>query len=201
MPRNLIVCIDGTANQYGTVNTNVVHLYKRLIKDPDRQLALYEPGVRTFSSHFGRRVDGFIGRSLGKLHDSLATIPGRSLQATHLGARPRTIEPGARIHASVEQRRQHTDYDPNPIPDDYEIASSQGGLSARKRAQPNKPRRSSCYPAASITRAAPDRDIDAACRRRSAAGIPRFPPARGGCDQRGPCAGPAGWRRPLHAGR
>ena len=329
MPRNLVVCIDGTANHYGTVNTNVVHLYKRICRD-DHQLALYEPGVGTFSSYFGRRAGSAIGRTLGKLfghglteniengyrflmrhytagdrvflfgysrgayavralagmlakcgllepgldnlvpyasrlyterdndevaagfratyarecpvhfigvwdtvkslgylytrrhffdarlgdhvrhachalaiderrpkfeplpwreserppghtlqqvwfsgahadvgggyadralaeialqwmqaraehhgllidpdiepeqppdptgklHDSLATIPGRILQATHLGARPRTIEPGAKIHASVEQRRQHTDYNPDPIPEDYEITPS-----------------------------------------------------------------------------
>ena len=65
--RNLVVCIDGTANKYGTVNTNVVHLYERLVNDDDRQLTLYEPGVGTFSSTFGRTVGGAIGRTLGKL--------------------------------------------------------------------------------------------------------------------------------------
>ncbi len=65
-PRNLVFCCDGTANQYGTVNTNVVHLYQRLADDSDTQIARYEPGVGTFSP-FGLIDGGKIGITLGKL--------------------------------------------------------------------------------------------------------------------------------------
>jgi uncharacterized protein (DUF2235 family) len=65
-PRNLVFCCDGTANQYGTVNTNVVHLYQRLAADPATQLARYEPGVGTFSP-LGLIDGGRIGIALGKL--------------------------------------------------------------------------------------------------------------------------------------
>ena len=62
--RNLVVCIDGTANQFGLKvcvilylsvqsllrspqNTNVVELYKRLQKDDD-QLTYYDSGIGTY---------------------------------------------------------------------------------------------------------------------------------------------------------
>lgn len=65
-PRNLVFCCDGTANEYGTVNTNVVHLYKRLADDPDAQISCYEPGVGTFSP-LGIMRGGKVGMVLGKL--------------------------------------------------------------------------------------------------------------------------------------
>ncbi|EJD37489.1 WD40 repeat-like protein, partial [Auricularia subglabra TFB-10046 SS5] len=46
--RNLVVCIDGTSNQFSTKNTNVVELYSRLIKD-DRQLTFYNSGIGTYA--------------------------------------------------------------------------------------------------------------------------------------------------------
>ncbi|GGY09685.1 hypothetical protein GCM10007160_41290 [Litchfieldella qijiaojingensis] len=64
MTRNLVVCCDGTANQYDAVNTNVVHLFSRLIKG-DKQIAHYEPGVGTFPAP-GRWGD-HMGITLGKL--------------------------------------------------------------------------------------------------------------------------------------
>ncbi|EIN08082.1 WD40 repeat-like protein [Punctularia strigosozonata HHB-11173 SS5] len=45
--RNLVVCIDGTANQFGMKNTNVVELYSRLEKNED-QLTYYNSGIGTF---------------------------------------------------------------------------------------------------------------------------------------------------------
>ena len=65
-PRNLVFCCDGTANEYGTVNTNVVHLYKRLDNHPDQQISRYEPGVGTFSP-IGLSDSGRAGILLGKL--------------------------------------------------------------------------------------------------------------------------------------
>ncbi|KAI0041927.1 hypothetical protein FA95DRAFT_1470596, partial [Auriscalpium vulgare] len=45
--RNLVVCIDGTANQFSEKNTNVVELYSRLDKDKE-QLTYYDSGIGTY---------------------------------------------------------------------------------------------------------------------------------------------------------
>ena len=45
--RNLIVCLDGTDNQFSARNTNVVRLFQCLDRDPARQVAYYDPGVGT----------------------------------------------------------------------------------------------------------------------------------------------------------
>jgi uncharacterized protein (DUF2235 family) len=49
MPRNIVVCCDGTGNQYGSANSNVVKLYWTL-SDQDKQTAYYHPGVGTMGS-------------------------------------------------------------------------------------------------------------------------------------------------------
>ncbi|KAG8759647.1 hypothetical protein FRC12_009713 [Ceratobasidium sp. 428] len=51
-PRKLIVCIDGTSNQFSeNVNTNVVELYSRITKDPT-QLTYYNSGIGTYARPF-----------------------------------------------------------------------------------------------------------------------------------------------------
>ncbi|KAI9058264.1 hypothetical protein FKP32DRAFT_1688725 [Trametes sanguinea] len=49
-PRTLILCFDGTAEQYDGENTNVVKFYSLLKKDDDedQQLCYYQPGVGTY---------------------------------------------------------------------------------------------------------------------------------------------------------
>src|ERR1043165_1020300 len=47
MPRNLVICCDGTSNQFGVQNTNVVRLIQSLDRDPTRQRLYYDPGVGT----------------------------------------------------------------------------------------------------------------------------------------------------------
>ncbi|KAJ7506852.1 hypothetical protein B0H11DRAFT_1707001, partial [Mycena galericulata] len=49
--RNLVVSIDGTSNQFGTNNTNVVELHSRIIKeseDRSPQLTFYSSGIGTY---------------------------------------------------------------------------------------------------------------------------------------------------------
>ncbi|KAK7036456.1 hypothetical protein VNI00_011653 [Paramarasmius palmivorus] len=48
--RNLVVCIDGTANQFGDKNSNVVELYSRLEKDDKLQRTFYNSGIGTYST-------------------------------------------------------------------------------------------------------------------------------------------------------
>ena len=47
MPRNLVICCDGTSNEFGLENTNVVRLVQSLDRDPTRQRMYYDPGVGT----------------------------------------------------------------------------------------------------------------------------------------------------------
>ena len=47
MPRNLVVCCDGTSNQFGPENTNVVRLVQSLDRDPAKQGLYYDPGLGT----------------------------------------------------------------------------------------------------------------------------------------------------------
>jgi uncharacterized protein (DUF2235 family) len=47
MPRNIVVCCDGTNNQFGICNTNVVRLLQIAVQDAERQIVYYDPGVGT----------------------------------------------------------------------------------------------------------------------------------------------------------
>ncbi|OCH94605.1 WD40 repeat-like protein [Obba rivulosa] len=48
--RNLVVCIDGTANQFGKKNTNVIEFYRLVKKLPgDNQLTYYNSGIGTYA--------------------------------------------------------------------------------------------------------------------------------------------------------
>ncbi len=49
MPRNIVICCDGTGNQYGSANSNVVKLYWTLSAQ-DKQTAYYHPGVGTMGA-------------------------------------------------------------------------------------------------------------------------------------------------------
>ncbi len=48
MARNVVLCLDGTSNQYAATNTNVVKLYAMLDRARNDQLAYYQPGIGTF---------------------------------------------------------------------------------------------------------------------------------------------------------
>ncbi len=56
MGKNIVVCFDGTSNEYDKNNTNVVRTFEAIERD-DAQVAFYDPGVGTFS---------FLGRRLGR---------------------------------------------------------------------------------------------------------------------------------------
>jgi len=51
MPRNIVVCCDGTGNEFGPANSNVIKLYSALeLSDPTRQVAYYHPGLGTMGA-------------------------------------------------------------------------------------------------------------------------------------------------------
>ncbi len=49
MPRNLVLCLDGTSDRFSNTNTNVVNLYTMLARVPDQQLSYYQPGIGTMA--------------------------------------------------------------------------------------------------------------------------------------------------------
>jgi hypothetical protein len=70
MPKNLVICLDGTNNEFGTENTNVVRLYQALVDDPVRQLSYYDPGVGTIGhpgvlTRFMDKLTKILGMAFG----------------------------------------------------------------------------------------------------------------------------------------
>ncbi len=51
MKKNIVICCDGTGNEYGPKNTNVVKLFSALERNPKKQKLFYDPGVGTFDVH------------------------------------------------------------------------------------------------------------------------------------------------------
>jgi uncharacterized protein (DUF2235 family) len=47
MGRNIVLCCDGTANEFAADRTNVVKLCYTLVQDPARQVVYYHPGLGT----------------------------------------------------------------------------------------------------------------------------------------------------------
>lgn len=69
MPKNIVVCCDGTDNEVATDSTNVLRLFRMLERD-QRQVAYYDGGVGTLvdpaaisglRKYFSRRLDAAIG--------------------------------------------------------------------------------------------------------------------------------------------
>ena len=49
MPKNMVICCDGTGNEFGDQKSNVVKLYKMLVCN-QTQIAYYHPGVGTMGA-------------------------------------------------------------------------------------------------------------------------------------------------------
>lgn len=50
MAKNIVICCDGTSNQYAAHNTNVIKLYGVLSNDPAKQITYYHPGLGTMEA-------------------------------------------------------------------------------------------------------------------------------------------------------
>ncbi len=50
MAKNIVICCDGTGNEFGDHNSNVVKLYGALVIDGVRQVGYYHPGVGTMGA-------------------------------------------------------------------------------------------------------------------------------------------------------
>jgi len=71
-PRQIVICCDGTGNQFSTHPTNVIRLWRCLNRDPG-QVTYYDPGVGTLTDAHAltrirkwlyRTLDGAIGSSV-----------------------------------------------------------------------------------------------------------------------------------------
>lgn len=70
MPKNIVVCCDGTANEFAQSNTNVVKLYSTLRHEPAVQVTFYHPGLGTMEpagalTTLTRRTTKLLGMALG----------------------------------------------------------------------------------------------------------------------------------------
>ena len=70
MPKNLVVCCDGMANEFARDHTNVLKLFSALAQEPGRQLAIYHPGVGTMEAvgaltSTARGVTKLLGKAIG----------------------------------------------------------------------------------------------------------------------------------------
>jgi uncharacterized protein (DUF2235 family) len=70
MPRNIVLCCDGTANEFAKHNTNVVKLYATLQLDPSSQTAYYHPGLGTMEpagalTTLARKTTKLLGLAFG----------------------------------------------------------------------------------------------------------------------------------------
>jgi uncharacterized protein (DUF2235 family) len=66
MTRNLVICCDGTNNQFGPENTSVIRLIQSLERDSTKQLLYYDPGVGTLPepgalTWAGKRISELFG--------------------------------------------------------------------------------------------------------------------------------------------
>ena len=64
MSKNIVICCDGTNNQFGVCNTNVVRIVQILDRDATRQVCYYDPGVGTLPDQSWRTR---IGRTFSKV--------------------------------------------------------------------------------------------------------------------------------------
>jgi len=70
MPKNIVLCCDGTANEFAQDNTNVVKLYSTLIHNDPSQCTYYHPGVGTMEppgtlTPLRRRMTRLLGLAFG----------------------------------------------------------------------------------------------------------------------------------------
>jgi uncharacterized protein (DUF2235 family) len=104
MTKNIVICCDGTRNEFGAQNSNVVKLYKTLICD-ESQIAYYHPGVGTMGarnalSPIGQWWTRTIGLAFGYgLSDNVADAYQFLM---------RTFRPGDRVYVFGFSRGAYT---------------------------------------------------------------------------------------------
>jgi uncharacterized protein (DUF2235 family) len=69
--KNIVVCLDGTGNEFKQENTNVVKLFRVLERDPQKQIAYYDPGVGTladpsYKTPIAKKINKALGLGFGR---------------------------------------------------------------------------------------------------------------------------------------
>lgn len=69
MSKNIVICLDGTGNQFKEDNSNIVKLFRTVVRNSD-QIAYYDAGVGTladpqFKSPVAKRISKWLGLGLG----------------------------------------------------------------------------------------------------------------------------------------
>jgi len=105
MAKNLIICCDGTNNQFGAENTNVVRLVQVLDRDPKKQLVYYDPGIGTmpevgYVTPIGKWISKVLGLAFGA---GLSTKIGEAYRFLM-----DNYEPGDRIYLFGFSRGSYT---------------------------------------------------------------------------------------------
>jgi uncharacterized protein (DUF2235 family) len=104
MAKNIVVCCDGTGNQFGAENSNVIKLYK-IFKCDETQTAYYHPGIGTMGSRnalsrIGQWWTQVIGLAFGYgISDNVADVYQFLM---------RTYEPGDKIYTFGFSRGAYT---------------------------------------------------------------------------------------------
>jgi uncharacterized protein (DUF2235 family) len=70
MGKNVVICCDGTANEFATDHTNVLKLFRVLDNDPHKQVAYYHPGLGTMEAaaaltSVARQTTKLLGLAIG----------------------------------------------------------------------------------------------------------------------------------------
>jgi uncharacterized protein (DUF2235 family) len=70
MPKNIVLCCDGTANEFAQNKTNVVKLFYTLEHDSPRQVTFYHPGLGTMEAPGAltspaRQMTRLLGKAIG----------------------------------------------------------------------------------------------------------------------------------------
>ena len=82
MPKNIVLLCDGTANQFGVSNTNVVRVVQTLVRDDQEQFVYYDPGVGTLP---GPGLVTRTGKFLSKVIDlAFATGLDRNVEEAYI---------------------------------------------------------------------------------------------------------------------
>src|SRR5713101_3337175 len=104
MTKNIVVCCDGTKNEFGEQKSNVVKLYKTLVCDA-AQIAYYHPGIGTMGARnaltqIGKLWTRVIGLAFGYgISDNLADAYQFLM---------RTFEPGDHLYVFGFSRGAYT---------------------------------------------------------------------------------------------
>jgi uncharacterized protein (DUF2235 family) len=104
MPKNIVICCDGTGNEFGGRNSNVIKLYKTLACDAG-QVAYYHPGVGTMGARsaltpIGKWWTKLIGLAFGYgVSDNIADAYQFLM---------RTFEPGDQVYVFGFSRGAYT---------------------------------------------------------------------------------------------